>query len=138
MHEHSPHGATCAVGIRGLVGMDVWSAWSDVQLAGGAAIKAIDDCNVEIQSMRVSDEFLGLGIGRALLRHLLAEAHRRGVGTAWLATGRGKAFDPARRLYRSEGLAECDRFGDYADNDFSVLMSKHVNAPAAVRSADGL
>ncbi len=37
--------------------------------------------------MRVVDAFLGQGIGRAILRHIVEDADERGIRSLWLETG---------------------------------------------------
>jgi putative acetyltransferase len=74
--------------------------------------------------MRVDDRFRGTGVGRAILRHLVAEARSRGMSSLWLETGSPEDFVPARRLYESEGFVECVPFGDYVDDPFSVFMTR--------------
>jgi len=73
--------------------------------------------------MRVADKFLGRGIGRAILRHILAEARRAGYSSVWLETGSTDPFMPALRLYESEGFIRCGPFADYTDDPFSVFMT---------------
>ena len=77
----------------------------------------------EIKSMRVDDRHRGAGIGRALLRHIVADARERGYESLWLETGTPPDFLPARALYAAEGFVECGPFGDYVDDPFSVFMT---------------
>jgi putative acetyltransferase len=58
-----------------------------------------------------------------MLRHLIAEARTRGMRTLWLETGSTDDFQPALRLYASEGFTLCGPFGDYPENPFSVFMT---------------
>jgi putative acetyltransferase len=58
-----------------------------------------------------------------MLQHLIAEARSRGMRTLWLETGSTDDFQPALRLYASEGFVECGPFGDYPENPFSVFMT---------------
>jgi putative acetyltransferase len=101
-----------------------WSAWIDGELAGIAALKSIDAERGELKSMRVDDRFRGSGVGRALLRHLVAEARRRGMMSLWLETGSPDDFVPAQRLYESEGFTRCGPFDGYNDDPFSVFMTR--------------
>jgi len=77
----------------------------------------------EIKSMRVDDRHRGAGIGRALLRHIVADARERGYESLWLETGTPPDFLPAQALYAAEGFVECGPFGDYVDDPFSVFMT---------------
>jgi putative acetyltransferase len=124
MHAASPPESIHAFDIDALKGSDVtfWSAWTGDEIAGCGALKRLDDRRVEIKSMRVADKFLGRGIGRAILQHLLAEARRMGVASVWLETGSNEPFFPALRLYESAGFVRCGPFDHYVEDPFSVFM----------------
>lgn len=126
MHESTPPENVFALDVDGLRGPGVtfWSGWLGDDLVVIGALKALDDRNGELKSMRVADGHLGTGAGRALLRHIVAEASARGMTTLWLETGTPDDFLAARRLYASEGFLECGAFGDYPENPFSVFMTK--------------
>ena len=126
MHDTSPPESVHALDIDGLRHPSVtfWSAWIDGDLAGIAALKSIDAERGELKSMRVDDRFRGSGVGRALLRHLIAEARRRGMTSLWLETGSPDDFVPAQRLYESEGFTRCGPFDGYTDDPFSVFMTR--------------
>ena len=126
MHDTSPPESVHALDIDGLRHPSVtfWSAWIDGELAGIAALKSIDAERGELKSMRVDDRFRGSGVGRALLRHLMAEARGRGMTSLWLETGSPDDFVPAQRLYESEGFAQCGPFEGYSDDPFSVFMTR--------------
>lgn len=128
MHDTSPPDSVHALDVDALrhPSVSVWSAWVDGELAGVGALKALGDDRGEIKSMRVDDRFLGLGVGRALLRHVVSEARRRGMGSLWLETGSTPEFAAAQRLYESEGFAACGPFGDYALDPFSVFMTRSL------------
>ena len=126
MHESTPPENVFALDVGGLRSPDVtfWSGWRGDDLVVIGALKALDDRNGELKSMRVADGHLGTGAGRAILRHIVAEAAARGMSTLWLETGTPDDFLAARRLYASEGFVECGAFGDYPENPFSVFMTK--------------
>lgn len=105
-----------------------WSAEVDGEIAGIVALKRLDAERGEIKSMRVSSAFLGRGIGRALLRHLVAEARERALTSLWLETGRSPEFAAAVALYRSEGFVECGPFADYTDDPFSAFFTRRLGA----------
>lgn len=130
MHDTSPPESVHALDIDALrhPSISVWTAWVDGELAGIAALKALDAQRGEIKSMRVDDRFLGAGIGRALLRHLVDDARRRGMSSLWLETGTTAEFVPARRLYASEGFAPCGPFADYAPDPHSMFMTRPLAA----------
>ena len=125
MHASSPPESVFALDIDGLRRPDVtfFSARLGDEVVAIGALKTIDPANGELKSMRVADGHLGTGAGRAMLRHLLAEARARGMRTLWLETGSTDDFVPARRLYASEGFVETGPFGDYPENPFSVFMT---------------
>ena len=126
MHEHSPAESVHALDVDALRAPDVtfWSAWIDGELAGCGALKRIDDARGEIKSMRVADAFLGRGVGRATLEHIITEARARGMKSLWLETGSAAAFTPALRLYESAGFARCAPFDGYVHDPFSIFMTR--------------
>ena len=125
MHENSPAESVHALDIDKLRAPDVtfWSAWIDGEIAGCGALKRIDAARGELKSMRVADAYLGRGIGRRILEHLIAEARSLGLDSLWLETGSAAAFTPALKLYESAGFVRCGPFGDYTDGPFSVFMT---------------
>lgn len=128
MHENSPPESVHALDVEALKDPSVtfWSAWVDDEIAGCGALKRLDAARGEIKSMRVADGFLGKGIARAILEHIIAEARRMGLGSLWLETGSGDAFVPAVGLYQSTGFERCGPFGDYVEDPFSVFMSRRL------------
>jgi putative acetyltransferase len=128
MHANTPPESVHALDLDGLVDPAVtfWSGWIDGELAVIGALKTMDEHNGEIKSMRAADEFLGRGLGRAILEHVVAQAKERGMTRLWLETGSPDDFLPARRLYASAGFVECGPFGDYRDDPFSVFMVKDL------------
>lgn len=125
MRASSPPESVFALDVDGLRSADVtfYSACVDDEVVAIGALKSLPGDEGELKSMRVADAHLGTGAGRAMLRHLLAEARRRGMRTVWLETGSTDDFVPARRLYAAEGFTECGPFGDYPENPFSVFMT---------------
>jgi putative acetyltransferase len=126
MHDTSPPESVHALDVDALADPSIsfWSAWIDGELAGIGALKAIDASRGELKSMRVDDRFLGAGVGRALLQHLMSSARERGMTSLWLETGSTPEFVPAQRLYASEGFVECGPFEGYAIDPFSVFMTR--------------
>ena len=128
MHENSPPESVHALGIEALKqpGVTVWSAWAGDELAGCGALKRLDARRGEIKSMRVADGFLGKGVGRAVLEHIIAEARAMGLASLWLETGSTDAFRPAIGLYNSAGFKRCGPFEGYVDDPFSVFMTRSL------------
>ncbi|MBM3217403.1 MAG: GNAT family N-acetyltransferase [Candidatus Rokubacteria bacterium] len=128
MHEHSPPESVHAFDVDKLrqPGVTFWSAWLGDDIAGCGALKRLDAQRGEIKSMRVADAFLGRGVGRAMLEHLMAEAKARGMRSLWLETGSAPAFIPALRLYESAGFVRCGPFEDYEEDPFSVFMTREI------------
>lgn len=128
MHENSPPESVHAFDLDKLrqPGVTFWSGWVDDQIAVMGALKRLDDANGEIKSMRVDDTFLGKGVGRAMLEHIVAEARAMGIGTLWLETGSSEAFVPALKLYESAGFEVCGPFGSYKLDPFSVFMKRDL------------
>jgi len=128
MRANSPPESVHALDIDALRGPDLtfWSVWVGNEIAGCGALKRLDAQRGEIKSMRVADKFLGRGVGRALLEHLIGEARARGMESLWLETGSSEAFTPALRLYESAGFKRCGPFDGYIDDPFSAFMMRAI------------
>lgn len=128
MYETSPAESVHALGIDDLRHPDitVWSAWQEDALVGIGALHQRDETNGELKSMRVDDAFRGIGAGRTILRHIVAEARGRGIATLWLETGSEDYFAPARALYASEGFTVCGPFGTYLPDPNSTFMTRSL------------
>ena len=75
--------------------------------------------------MRAAPDYRGKGAGEAILLHLISEARDRGYTWLGLETGKPEPFKPAHNLYLKHGFAECEPFGDYVSDDFSMCMERH-------------
>jgi putative acetyltransferase len=128
MRANSPEESVHALDIDGLRSPEVtfWSVWIGERIAGCCALKELGGRRGELKSMRVADEFLGRGIGRAMLEHLMREARARGMQSLWLETGSAAAFTPALRLYESAGFERCGPFAGYVEDPFSVFMTRVI------------
>ena len=126
MHRWSPACKVHAMPVERLRQPDVafFSAWDGDTLAAVGALKHIDDTHGELKSMRAAPEYRGKGAGRAILMCLIDEAQKRGYTWLGLETGKPEPFKPAHTLYQKNGFAECDPFGDYVSDDFSLCMSR--------------
>ena len=93
------------------------------QVLGTGAL-AIRDGYGEVKSMFTDKSARGKGVAAALLRQIEDEARSHDLTTLKLETG--EALSEAIRLYQRHGFARCERFGNYAVNQTSVYMEKHL------------
>lgn len=123
---HSPPGCVHALDVDALRGPDVtfWSAWLGDELAGIGALKQLDATHGELKSMRTVRAHLRKGVASALVTHMIQVARQRGYRRVSLETGNHEPFAPARALYERFGFVRCAPFADYADNGFSVCMTR--------------
>ena len=128
MHRWSPACKVHAMPVERLRKPDVsfCSAWANGELAAVGALKDLGDNRGELKSMRAAPAWRGKGAGEAVLLHLMAEARGRGYSWLGLETGRPEAFAPAGNLYRKHGFRECEAFGDYVTDEFSLCMSRDL------------
>jgi putative acetyltransferase len=125
MLANSPKDACHFLDLTGLQHPDVtvWSLWHGDDLAGCGALREIGPDHGEVKSMRTAPDYLGRGVGRALLSHIVSTAEQRAYRRLSLETGTGDAFAVAIRLYERAGFRRCGPFGDYVDNDFSQFFT---------------
>ena len=128
MRSNSPPESVHALDIAGLREPDMtfWSVWVGDEIAACGALKRLDARRGEIKSMRVTDKFVGRGVGRALLNHLIGEGRAMGMESLWLETGSSEAFTPALRFYENAGFTRCGPFDGYVDDPFSVFMMRAI------------
>jgi putative acetyltransferase len=124
MNANSPPGHVFALDLSGLraPGVTVWSAWIDARIAGIGALKDLGHGMGEVKSMRTHPDFLRRGVAAALLEHIVAEARKRGMQRLSLETGRGVAFEPALRLYRTRDFVDGEAFGEYVRSPFNQFL----------------
>ncbi|HET7793022.1 MAG TPA: GNAT family N-acetyltransferase [Rhizobacter sp.] len=132
MHELSPPESVHALDVSGLKRPDItfWSAREGGQLLGCGALKELGPEHGEIKSMRTPTALRRRGAGRAVLNHILAEAHRRGYKRLSLETGPAQTFRAAHELYESVGFQHCGPFGDYKLDPYSVFMTLELPSRA--------
>ena len=128
MHETSPPESVHAFDLSQLrqPGVTFWSAWAGAEVVGMGALKRLDRQRGEVKSMRVADAWLGKGVGRAMLDHIIREARRAGLTSLWLETGSSAPFTPALRLYEFTGFTRCGPFDGYVEDPFSVFMKRTI------------
>ncbi|MFC9996855.1 GNAT family N-acetyltransferase [Nocardia sp. NPDC127526] len=126
MYEHSPEDSVHALDLVALRKPEItfWSAWEGDELAGCGAIKELDPTHGEIKSMRTAANRRGRGVASLLLRHILDEARTRGYERLSLETGSPEFFAPAVRLYERHGFTRCAPFADYAEDPYSIFMTR--------------
>lgn len=101
------------------------------ELVAIGALKRLDDRHAELKTMHTVEHVRGLGIGRAMLDHLLTVARERGFERVSLETGSMEAFAPARSLYASAGFTTCEPFGDYRRSPNSTYMTLKIGGQAS-------
>lgn len=80
----------------------------------------------ELKSMRTSDAARRRGVASTILDALTSMARDAGVTTLFLETGPQATFAPARALYAKHGFVECEPFGSYTLDPYSVFMTRPV------------
>lgn len=105
-----------------------WTAWQGDTLAGFGALKQLDPTQGEVKSMRAAPAARGTGVGRAMLKHIVAAARKRGYSRLSLETGTAALHGPAISLYRSAGFVSCDAFADYQPSPYNQFMMLDLSA----------
>ena len=128
MLSHSPVESVHALNLNALEAPDItfWSFWINQKLAGVGALKEIDIGHGEIKSMRTSTDHLRQGVAGKLLEHIIKQANIRSYKRLSLETGTMDAFLPAHKLYQQFGFQECEPFGDYKEDPYSMFMTKNI------------
>lgn len=129
MYELSPPEQVFALDLNKLRANDItfWTVWDEEVLLGCGALKKLTPTHGEIKSMRTPAAARGRGAGRAVLAHIIAEAQQRGYTRLSLETGTHAAFEPAHKLYRSQGFVISGPFGSYLPNEHSVFMELRLS-----------
>lgn len=95
---------------------------------GCVALKFESDGTAELKRLFVHSDARGEGLGRRLMDFIEAVAHERGTRRINLETG--PLNTEAVALYRAYDYAECGPFGDYAENPYSLFMTKDLGSAA--------
>lgn len=124
-HAVTPPGHVHALGVDGLVdpSITVFAARDRGLLLGVGALRELDPSHGELKSMHTVASARGLGVGRAVVRHVVRVARERGYERVSLETGTYDAFAPARALYASMGFTPCEPFPDHTSNPHSTCMT---------------
>jgi len=126
MHTLSPPESVHALDLSALRSPDItfWTVWSQNQLLGCGALKALSAKHGEVKSMRTATTHRRRGVARAMLSHIIGEATARQYERLSLETGSMQAFEPAQKLYAGFGFEYCAPFADYIEDPNSVFMAK--------------
>ena len=98
--------------------------WGELLAIG--ALKHLSDHQGELKSMHTAAAARRLGLGRAMLDHVIGVARERGYRLLSLETGSMDGFAPARALYARAGFTECEAFASYQPSPHSVFMSRQL------------
>ena len=96
----------------------------DGALMGCGALLALDPTHAEIKSMRTDPAYRRMGVGAALLAHIIDYAHQKQFTRISLETGSQHHFAPARALYERFGFVPCAAFALYKEDPNSVFMTR--------------
>ena len=118
-------GSAHALDLEALKSVDVtfWSAWNGDMLVAVGALKRLSPTHGEIKSMHTVQANRRVGVGTAMLRHIIEAARTMGMTRLSLETGSWAYFHPARALYRSHGFVDCPPFGEYVEDPNSIFMT---------------
>ena len=132
MHQNSPPESVHALGLDALRQPDItfWTAWDGLDLMGCGALKDLGGEHGEIKSMRTATQHLRKGVAAAILQEILRHARQKGYQRLSLETGPGDAFASAHRLYERFGFQICGPFASYADDPYSLFMTRTVDSCA--------
>jgi putative acetyltransferase len=121
----SPPENVFALDASGLVDRSVtfYSCRRGGELLAIGALKHLSDHHGEVKSMHTASASRRLGLGRAMLGHLIGVARERSYQLLSLETGSMDGFAPARALYASAGFTVCGAFASYQPSPYSVFMS---------------
>ncbi|WP_456295091.1 GNAT family N-acetyltransferase [Vibrio sp. AK197] len=128
MNSNSPEESVHALDVSGLKHPSVtfWTVWEDEQLLGCGALKQLDQHHGEIKSMRTTALARKQGVASKLLEHIIEHAKGEGYQRLSLETGSMAFFSPARRLYHRYRFNECEPFGDYQLDPYSLFMTREL------------
>jgi len=131
--ETTPVQFSFALDVQELVEPDVtfFSARTDGEVVGVAALKWLDDTHAELKSMHTREAERGHGIGKAMVEHVLAHARREGYRRVSLETGTTDEFVAARALYVRCGFVACEPFGQYRASPYNTFMTIGLDAHGA-------
>ncbi len=120
----SPKESVHALDLEELRSSDIsfWTIWDGDALMGCGDLKALNELEGEIKSMRTHVSYLRQGIAGKMLDHIIRNAKARGYKRLYLETGSRDEFIPAHKLYEKYGFSNCGPFADYVEDDHSRFM----------------
>ncbi len=128
--EHTPTGSGHALegDTPDLAQLRYWVALAGNEAIGCIGLKPLEPRHGEIKTLHVLASARRTGVGGRLLAHLIDEATKSGLRRLSLETGSSEGFAASRYLYEDFGFSPCDAFGPYADDPFSVCMTRKIRA----------
>jgi putative acetyltransferase len=106
-------------------GIAFFVARRDGAALGCGALKRVDEIYGEMKSVFVDPAVRGLGIARALVATIEAEARTQGLSLIRLETGTRQP--EAIGLYEATGFRRILPFGNYRDDPLSLFMEKTLS-----------
>jgi putative acetyltransferase len=138
MAEPSPLDSVHALDLAGLRATDLtfWSAWQGEKLLGCGALKALDDTQAEVRSMRTASGHLREEVAAQMLAYIIEQACERGHRLS-LETRSSPAFAPALALYARLGFVECAPFFGDREDRFSLYRTLCCDAAPGQKNRRG-
>lgn len=103
--------------------VSVHAARVDGEVLAVGALQDLGGSHLELKSMHVAASARRLGLGRAMLEHLLGVARDRRCTRVSLETSAADDFAPARALYRAAGFTACGPYGSYEASPQACFMT---------------
>ncbi len=128
MAEISPRESVHALDLEKLRAPEItfWTAWNGEELLGCGALREIDATHGEIKSMRTVALHRRKGVAAAVLEQIFSEAKLRNYQRLSLETGSMPPFKPAQELYVRFGFVQCGPFAEYAEDPYSIFMTRKL------------
>ena len=104
----------------------VFGARVNGELLGVGALRVLSPKHAELKSMHTLEKSRGLGIGKAVVKHIEDFAKVHSIERISLETGASEPFKSARKLYSSHGYVNCEAFGDYVLSEDNTCMTKLI------------